>query len=60
METQVLVQGFRLSPQQKRLWTFQQQNAAYQAKCAVLLEGDRRKDTHARSDRAAWSGNDVQ
>src|SRR5215216_6649073 len=40
METQVLVQGFRLSPQQRRVWAFQRESSAYQTKCAVLIEGD--------------------
>jgi amino acid adenylation domain-containing protein/FkbM family methyltransferase len=32
-------QGFRLSPQQKRVWSLQQESPAYQAQCAILLEG---------------------
>src|SRR5437879_9709705 len=32
-------QGFRLSPQQKRIWSLQQESAAYQVQCAILLEG---------------------
>jgi amino acid adenylation domain-containing protein len=31
--------GFRLSPQQKRLWISQQDSLAYLAQCALLLEG---------------------
>ncbi|QKQ73079.1 non-ribosomal peptide synthetase [Nostoc sp. TCL240-02] len=34
-----ITQGFRLSPQQKRLWSLQQYNSAYFAQCALLLEG---------------------
>ena len=34
-----MVEGFRLSPQQKRLWLLQQGNAAYRAQCAVMIEG---------------------
>ncbi|MEH2308021.1 non-ribosomal peptide synthetase [Nostoc sp.] len=39
MPTQI-TQGFRLSPQQKRLWSLQQYNSAYFAQCALLLEGN--------------------
>ncbi len=31
--------GYRLSPQQARLWLLQQNNHAYWAQCAILLEG---------------------
>jgi amino acid adenylation domain-containing protein len=34
------IAGYRLSPQQKRLWTLQQQGLAYHAQCAILLEGE--------------------
>ncbi|MET0624809.1 MAG: amino acid adenylation domain-containing protein [Pyrinomonadaceae bacterium] len=35
-----MVEGFRLSPQQRRLWLLQQgDGAAYRARCAVLVEG---------------------
>ncbi len=34
------MEGFRLSPQQKRLWLLQQDGLAYKAQCAVLLEGN--------------------
>jgi len=36
------IEGFRLSPQQKRLWLLQQSGYSqpYHAQCAVLLEGD--------------------
>ena len=35
------VEGYLLSPQQKRLWSLQQEDGAtaYQAQCAVLIEG---------------------
>ncbi|MBD2508875.1 amino acid adenylation domain-containing protein [Nostoc muscorum FACHB-395] len=39
MPTQI-TQGFRLSPQQKHIWSLQQNNSAYFAQCALLLEGD--------------------
>ena len=37
----VSIEGFRLSPQQKRLWQLQQasKNQPYRAHCAVLIEG---------------------
>jgi amino acid adenylation domain-containing protein len=39
MQTET-IQGFRLSPQQKRTWLFQQgNNQFYQSKCALLIEG---------------------
>ncbi|MBE9209291.1 amino acid adenylation domain-containing protein [Nostoc sp. LEGE 06077] len=34
------IQGFQLSPQQKRLWLLQQNSSMYLAKCAILIEGD--------------------
>src|SRR5947209_3816788 len=35
------LQGFRLSPQQRRLWTWQQSGAdAFRAQCAVRIEGN--------------------
>src|SRR6266516_2419092 len=33
------IEGFRLSPQQERLWLLQQDNDAYHAHCSILLEG---------------------
>ncbi|WP_392481078.1 amino acid adenylation domain-containing protein [Nostoc sp. C110] len=39
MPTQI-TQGFRLSPQQKRLWSLQQYNSAYFAQSALLIEGN--------------------
>ena len=38
MQTQTL-EGFRLSPQQKRLWLLQQDSLTYRAQCAIQLEG---------------------
>lgn len=32
--------GYRLSPQQRRLWALQQRSAAYRAQAAALIEGD--------------------
>ncbi len=32
--------GYRLSPQQKRVWLLQQNSTAYRAQCAFLLEGN--------------------
>jgi NRPS condensation-like uncharacterized protein len=34
------IQGFQLSPQQKRLWSVRDNNSAYFAQCAVKIEGD--------------------
>jgi len=41
-----VTEGFRLSPQQKRLWMVQQgaYNPAYRAQCAVMIEGALRPD----------------
>ena len=33
------IEGFRLSPQQERLWLLQQDNDAYRAHCSILLKG---------------------
>ncbi|WP_020479986.1 non-ribosomal peptide synthetase [Mastigocladopsis repens] len=35
--------GFRLSPQQKRLWLLQQESSTYVAQCAILIEGTLQK-----------------
>jgi amino acid adenylation domain-containing protein len=35
-----VIEGFRLSPQQKQLWRLQQDSLAYYAQCAILIEGD--------------------
>src|SRR4030095_9606033 len=38
---QVMTEGFRLSPQQERLWILQQGGSLpYRAQCAVLIQGD--------------------
>ncbi|MHC5714522.1 MAG: condensation domain-containing protein, partial [Nostoc sp.] len=34
------IEGFKLSPQQKRLWLLQQYNFIYSAQCVLLLEGN--------------------
>ncbi len=34
------IEGFRLSPQQKRLWLLQQDSCVYRAQCAILLAGE--------------------
>ncbi|BAY91154.1 MULTISPECIES: non-ribosomal peptide synthetase [unclassified Tolypothrix] len=33
------IQGFHLSPQQKRLWLLQQNSSVYLTNCAILIEG---------------------
>ena len=38
------INGFRLSPQQKRLWLLQQESSIYVAQTAILLEGDLNKE----------------
>ena len=38
------VHGFQLSPQQRRLWSLQHDSNAYQAQCAILLEGNLKLD----------------
>lgn len=38
MQTQI--HGFRLSPQQRRLWLLQKDSSVYQSYCAILLEGN--------------------
>lgn len=35
-----VIQGFRLSPQQKRLWEVQQENGIYRVQCTVRIDGD--------------------
>ncbi len=34
------ITGFRLSPQQERLWTLQQQNAVHRVQCVLRIEGE--------------------
>src|SRR5262245_50602061 len=34
------LQGFRLSPQQRRIWLLQQDSQVYRAQCAIQLKGD--------------------
>src|SRR5215212_6908175 len=47
---QEVIQGFRLSPQQERLWLLQQADGdAYRACCAVLIEGGLNADTLIKS-----------
>jgi amino acid adenylation domain-containing protein/non-ribosomal peptide synthase protein (TIGR01720 family) len=35
-----IIEGFQLSPQQKRLWSLQQASLAYQTQGAILIEGN--------------------
>ncbi|MEJ1935395.1 condensation domain-containing protein, partial [Nostoc sp. NIES-2111] len=35
-----VIEGFRLSPQQKRLWMLQQDNPVYYVQAAILVEGN--------------------
>jgi NRPS condensation-like uncharacterized protein len=39
-KTAQVVEGYRLSPQQKQVWLLQQNSQAYNAQCAILIEGD--------------------
>src|SRR5258706_4700255 len=41
---QQVIEGFRLSPQQTRLWLKQQDSNAYHAQCAILIEGKLNKE----------------
>ncbi|MDZ7959074.1 MAG: amino acid adenylation domain-containing protein [Aulosira sp. DedQUE10] len=38
------IQGFQLSPQQKRLWLLQENSSAYRAICAIAIEGNLKID----------------
>ncbi|MFL6285361.1 MAG: amino acid adenylation domain-containing protein, partial [Pyrinomonadaceae bacterium] len=38
------IEGFRLSPQQRRVWRLQQSSAGLHAQCAVLIEGPLRRE----------------
>src|SRR5262249_1775699 len=35
-----VIEGFRLSPQQRQVWRLQRDGQAYIAQCAILIEGD--------------------
>ena len=39
-----MIEGFRLSPQQARLWSLQQDSRAYRLQCAILLEGPLKRE----------------
>jgi len=39
-EREQVIEGYRLSPQQRRVWQLQQDSQAYKAQCAILIEGD--------------------
>ena len=39
-----IINGFRLSPQQKRVWSLQQDSLAYCVQAAILLEGNLKKE----------------
>lgn len=41
---QQVIEGFRLSPQQTRLWFEQHDSAAYHAQCAILMDGPLNKE----------------
>lgn len=40
---QAIIEGFALSPQQKRLWLLQQSGSDYYSQCTVLIEGELNK-----------------
>lgn len=44
MQETEFIQGFRLSPQQSRLWSLQQESRVYTAQCATRLEGSIQPD----------------
>ncbi|HEY9300096.1 MAG TPA: condensation domain-containing protein, partial [Phormidium sp.] len=39
------ITGFRLSPQQKYLWSLLQESPAYRAQCSLLIEGNLNQKT---------------
>jgi amino acid adenylation domain-containing protein len=39
-ETPNQTEGYRLAPQQKHLWSLQQDSQTYRSQCAILLQGD--------------------
>ncbi|HSE19514.1 MAG TPA: amino acid adenylation domain-containing protein [Pyrinomonadaceae bacterium] len=39
MQPRRVIEGYRLSPQQKRLWLAQRQSSDYHARCSILMEG---------------------
>ena len=40
---QDVIEGFKLSPQQARLWFEERDSNAYHAQCALLIEGSLQK-----------------
>lgn len=51
--------GYRLSPQQRRLWTLQQSSAIYCAQAAALIEGDLRGALLRRAAQAAIDRHEI-
>ena len=56
-----VVEGFRLSPQQRRLWSLQQTDgsAAYRAECTVLIEGLCDTNILGAALREVWERNEI-
>jgi len=58
MQAQIL-EGFRLSPQQRRVWLLQQDSPVYHAQCAVLLEGDLQTEIFRQSVQAVINRHEI-
>ena len=56
-----VVEGFRLSPQQRRVWSLQQTDgsAAYRAECTVLIEGLCDTNILGAALREVWERNEI-
>lgn len=54
-----VIEGFRLSPQQRRLWSLQQDSPVYHAQCALLLEGDLQTEIFRQSVQAVVNRHEI-
>ena len=58
---QSVIDGFRLSPQQRRLWSLIQQDSgtAYRSQCLVVIDGDLTVETLRQAVRQVVSGREI-
>ena len=54
-----MIEGYRLSPQQTRLWSLQQSSCAYRVQMAILIEGPLKTDVLKRSFEAILARHEI-
>ncbi|HKV09570.1 MAG TPA: condensation domain-containing protein, partial [Thermoanaerobaculia bacterium] len=57
--TQAFIEGFRLSPQQKRLWALQERDGIYHTQSAFVAEGEVDRERLRRSFHQAVGRHEV-